>query len=144
MSDSTLLDIVTAIASQLDAQLTPAYDDLQVASKAILSPTPPCLDVYPGDPFGEATTFGDGSEYLFTLRARVTTAEMDGAQELLLSLMDRNGTSVRGALESDRTLGGVVDDLAVEGPSAYQQYPAADGASHGSYLGCEWQVKVVL
>lgn len=144
MSSTPIVDVMRAVATQLEAQLASQYDGIQVGAIAVLNPTPPTLDVFPGDPFGESISFDDGREQLFTIRARISTADLEAGQELLLSLMDRNGTSVIGAMRSDRTIGGSVDDSTIEGPSGYLPYPDVSGANGGSLLGCEWRLRALL
>jgi hypothetical protein len=75
------------------------------------------------------------------VRARVTTADNEAGQGLLY-LMRRptGGASVSAALEADRTLGGKVDTLKVEGPSGFSQFPAQD--REGNLMGCTWTVTV--
>jgi hypothetical protein len=86
-----------------------------------LNPTPPSIDVYPGDPFvddaGAGFTDLDGSVY-FTVRARVSTADSYAGQELLLAFMDSGGPlSVQAALAADDTLNGLASQVVVEGPT---------------------------
>lgn len=138
MSSATILEVMQAVASQLESEID--VDGLQVDPLLNKNPTPPCLDVYPGDPFGEATTFNGGREQLFTIRARVSTADHEAGQELLLSLMDHGPSSVIAAIAADRTLAGTVDDALVEGPSGYIEWRDTDNA--GGLLGCEWRLRV--
>lgn len=143
MTDASVLDVMIGIANVLDEQLANGDDALQIEPRLLLTATPPCLDVYPGDPFGEQISFDDGREQLFTIRARVSTADSSGGQELLLELMDHRAGSVMAALRSDRTLGGTVDDSVVDGPSGYIAYADASGAATGSLLGCEWRLRAL-
>lgn len=145
MSDASVLEIMLALGGQLDEQLaaTPALEGLQVAALFVRDPTPPCIDIYPGDPFGEQVAFDHTSrELLFTIRARVDAADVDAGQELLLGLMDRGPGSVLGAHGADRTLGGAVDTSVLEGPTGFSAYAATQGAATGSLLGCEWRLRV--
>jgi hypothetical protein len=145
MSDSSNLEIMAALATQLETQLALSYPGIQVVPLMEVNPTPPCVDIYPGDPFAEEVTFDSGEELLYTIRARVTTADREAGQELLLGLMDRDGGSVRGAVYTDRTLGGTADSVAVEGPSGYISYPDLSGTgAAGSLLGCEWRLRVLV
>jgi hypothetical protein len=142
---ATLNEVMAAIADQLLAQLGPAVDGVQVEPRMLFNPTPPCLDIYPGDPFLLQTAMGVASrEAMFVVRARVSTADSEGGQELLLDLLDpRAPTSVLAALDVDRTFAGAVQDSAVaDGPSGYILYTDAGGG--GSLLGCEWRVRVIL
>jgi hypothetical protein len=102
--------------------------------------------MFPGDPFGEQVAYShENRELVFTIRARVSTADQEAGQELLLRLMDRNGgSSVQAALAADRTLAGTADDSVVEGPSGFVPYPDTAGTNVGSYLCAEWRLRVLL
>jgi hypothetical protein len=78
------------------------------------------------------------------IRARVTTADQQGGQDLLLDLMDPRGAySLRAALAADPTFGGVCDDSTIEeGPSGYIAF--RDQGTAGDLLGCTWSLRVVL
>ena len=130
-----LTEIRQAIAASLDP-LTDQVDGLQVTWFMNPTPTPPSLDVYPADssmlPVSQA-----GWEETFIVRARVSTPDDVGAQEVLDALMDVDGTtSVAAAIRTDPTLGGTVGGTAVDERTGYQSYP-------GDYLGCEWRVRTI-
>lgn len=135
--------LATQIMSQLSGTANPLIENLQVDGRLIPSPTPPAIDVYPADPFQEPFTFGRGNNLLFlTVRARVTTVDNEGGQDLLLSMMDPSATtSVAKAITYDKTLGGTVGKVSViEGPSSYGVFQDAGG--QGALLGCTWRVQV--
>jgi hypothetical protein len=144
VSDATILEVVAALATQLDAHLSDTVPGIQVDPLRVPNPTPPCLDLYPGDPSGETIAFDNGQEVgrqqIYTIRARVHEADHQAGQELLLGLMDRFDGSVLAAVYADRTIGGTVDNCFVEGPSGFGFYD--DGA--GALLGCTWTLTVVL
>lgn len=152
MSTAVLVvpEVMAAIAAQVKTVLDPVIDGIQVEPGVVSNPTPPCVDVYPGDPFIEKTTFGPGSatEAVFTVRARVVTADQQDGQRLLLQMMDPYGPlSVWAALETDATFGGTVDDSTVENVSGMHPYESAGtGMANysGSFLGCEWRLRVEL
>jgi hypothetical protein len=143
-------EIMDALATRIETVLcgtaNPLIEHLQVDGRLIPSPTTPAIDIYPGDPFTEPLGFGPGNkELFFTVRARVSTADNEGGQNLLLSMMDPNAdTSLEQAiLDGDRTLGGVVGAVAsVEGPSAYGIF-ADPGQTTQNLLGCLWRVRVI-
>lgn len=141
----TLTEVMQAIAAQIEAELAIEFEGLQVVPKLVFNPTPPCIDIYPADPFLEQTAYGPGSrEATFIVRARVSTADQEGGQELLLELLDpRADSSLIAALAADSTFGGVVGDSSVvDGPSGYIVYENAGGG--GALLGAEWRLRVVL
>jgi hypothetical protein len=127
-----------AIAASLDP-LTVTVDGLQIVSGMNPDPTPPSIDIYPGGPSGTPVSM-NGWEEMFTVRARVSTPDDMGAQEVLLSMMDVDGpASVIVALEADPSFGGVVGGSAVDTRSGFQPYPG----SGGDWLGCEWTVRTI-
>jgi hypothetical protein len=142
----SLVGIMGAIADQIESDLGPIFDGLQVEPKLVYNPTPPSIDVYPADPFLEQTSYGTESrEPTFTIRARVSTADHEGGQELLLDLLDPRGPgSMLHALEDDPTFGGTIRDSHVrEGsPSGFIVYQDAGGG--GALLGAEWRLRVIL
>ena len=121
------------IAAALE-QLKAVVDGLQVYGYRNQNPTPPSLDVYPGDPFQTGAGFGLASRRVFfTVRARVSTADQE-AQLLLLRLLDpEDPASVEAALlDADAVVAN--DDGHVSG---FRDEP--DGL-----LACEWRVSVFL
>jgi hypothetical protein len=139
----TLLDVQTALADQIRDEL--ADDTIQVANMLVWNPTPPAIDIYPAETFQAQERFGIGNDTVFlSVRARVNTPDHDGAQELLLSLMDpKAATSLQQAILADDTLGGAVSQAMVEdGPSNYGIFP--DPGGQGAYLGCTWTVRISL
>lgn len=147
MTDSSLVEIMEALAGQIQDTLVgtadPLIDGLQVYPFLLVNPTPPAIDIYPGDPFQEGIAFGRANNNMFfNVRARVNTPDHEGAQELLLSMMDpRETTSVALALTDDKTLGGKVEHVSVAGPSDYGVFVDPGGA--GAWLGCTWRVEVL-
>lgn len=137
---TALLDIAQAIA----AALTPVSpsDDITVLATRTLKPTPPCIDIYPDTPFLSDASFGSRSvEMRWLVRARVGANDLDGQTELLYALMDPDGAdSVRGALLSDKTLGGVVANLDVDGLTGVLPYQDVPGEP--MFPGCAWSVTV--
>lgn len=118
---------------------------VQVEGRMNDNPTPPSIDIYPGDPFTgtEAAAFTDeAGEVIFTVRARVDTADNYAGQELLLAMMDiTDGLSVATALQDDQTLNGHASSVYVQGPSGYVQF--IDAGQQGALLGCSWSVTVI-
>ena len=145
---ASLVEIVEALADQITDNVAAqdlGGEALQVWPFLVLNPTPPCVDIYPADPFSEQTEYGPtGSrDVWFTVRARVAPTDVDAAQQLLLQLMDpRSDTSVFAALISDRSLGGRVSDLLPAGPSGIIVYSPI--GNEGYLVGCEWRTRVLL
>lgn len=134
------------IAAQIRTSLDGNGIDMQIASRMILSPTPPTIDIYPTDPSDDQTlaAFNETYEYggeLLTVRARVSTADTDTGEELLLAFMDdEDPLSISEALSVDPTLNGL-GRLTIRSRSGYRDFPLLD--REGTLLGCLWQLVVI-
>lgn len=150
MATAPLGDLLNEMAAQLRAVVGPAVGaetEVQVTGRRNFNPTPPSLDIWPGDPFRSTPdTAGfqeTGGDVVFTVRARVTTVDNIAGQDLLLRLMDdEDDISVATALMDDQTLNGLASSVYVEGNSGYISY-MGDSGSEGPLLGCEWRVRVL-
>ena len=137
-------EIAEALADALASVATAVGNNLVVESRLVITPAAPTIDIYPADPFqdGDATGFGGGRHIHWTVRARVHTIEHEGAQDVLLDLMESSGsTSVEDALIADQTLGGLVESLGVDGPSGFIQF--IDQAGITQTLGVSWRVEIL-
>ncbi len=146
---ASLADLLDEMQAKLLAVVGPAVTEteVQVVGRRNFNPTPPAIDIYPGDPFRESpgiAGFGEtGGELIFTVRARVTTVDNIAGQELLLRFMDdEDPISVASTLMDDQTLNGLASSVYVEGNSGYLQY-VEGGTEGGALLGCEWRVRVL-
>jgi len=103
------------------------------------SPNAPIAIVFP-DGITFDTTFARGmDEYRFTVLVLVGRADERSAQNNLDGYCDPAGTtSVKRALESDKTLGGAAFDLRVTEMRNYGQTPVGEV----TYLSAEWSVVV--
>jgi hypothetical protein len=141
-----------AIGTQLQTHLgDPVVEGLQVASRLVWNASPPTIDVYPDEEFQQGLGFGRGDNALFfTVRARVNTPDHEGAQDLLLAMMDpQDSTSVSAAITAPgtsspaKTLGGLVENcVVVSGPSNFGVF-VDPGPNAGALLGCTWRVQVI-
>ena len=146
---ASLADLLDEIADTLLAAVGPQVPEVevQVTGRRNFNPTPPSIDVYPGDPFRETPdmsgyqqTMGD---LILTVRARVTTVDNIAGQDLLLRFMDEEDPiSVAALLMEDQTLNGLASSVYVEGNSGYLSY-LEGGDDGGPLLGCEWRVRVL-
>lgn len=149
-------EILDAIADQVQSQLAnsvgtadPLLDELQVYQRLTWNPTPPTIDMYPAPEFQIPLGMGRGNnELFFTVRARVNTPDHEGAQDLLLAMMDpQSDLSVSAAItaagtaSASKTLGGLVENVTiVEGPSDFGVFTDPGG---NALLGCTWRVRVL-
>lgn len=148
-------EIMDALSNHIHEQMAvtvgtadPVMEALQVNSRLVWNPTPPSIDIYPADPFMEGLAFGRGDqEMFFTVRARVNTPDHEGAQDLLLAMMDpQQDLSVAAAITAAgtaapaKTLGGLVENVTVDGPSDFGVFVDPNGSA---LLGCTWRVRVL-
>jgi hypothetical protein len=142
-----LIDVLDEMADQIRAAVVAVTDvDVQVEPRMVLNPTPPCIDVYPGDSPRDresaAMDDGDDEGYFITVRARVSTADNFAGQDLLLAFIDpTNDLSIGQALYDEPTLNGYASDLDIVAQTGYALFP--DPGGEGSLLGCQWTVRVL-
>jgi hypothetical protein len=135
--------LANQITPILSGTANPLIPQLQIEPRMVWNPTPPAIDMYPAAPFQEQIGMGRGNNELFiTVRARVNTPDHEGAQDLLLAMMDPSAaTSVAKAITSDTTLSGTVDYVLAEPPTDFGAY--TDPGGSGALLGCTWRVRVM-
>jgi hypothetical protein len=140
-----LRDILDEMASGVRDVVSSADFPVQVERGMILNPTPPTVDIYVTDPAREFSTaaFADvAGAYQITVRARVTTADNDTGQDLLISFMDdTDSLCIPLALFTDPTLNGNAASMDLVNVSGHRAYETPDGA--GAHLGCQWDFLVV-
>lgn len=136
-------ELLEQMADQIRAAMASVTDiDVQVEPRMVSDPTPPTIDMYPGDVSRgtEAAPFGEEGEHLFTVRARVNENDADANQDLLLAFMDDvNALSIAQALFDDPTLGGLANDLDCIDPTGYVLYPYGGE----TLLGFQFTAKVI-
>jgi hypothetical protein len=147
---SSLRAILEAAADQIrDTMEAEADWDIQVEPSMILNPTPPAIDLYPGDPFTDVNTgamgasFSDMDEgYWINVRARVSPTDNVANQDVLLDLMDPDSPiSVVQALYDDNSLGGVAYDINLDTTSGFVLVPRIDGSA--VHIGVVWRFLVI-
>jgi len=133
---ATLAEIRAGLATNLST-----IAGCQISGYMLSAPTPPCLYVVPGDiEFDQAMQRGM-DRWTFRVVALAGLASDIGAQKKLDEFLAPSGaTSVKAAVEADRTLGGVVDDLRVTAATGYRTYGQPGGQVH---LGVEFTVDVI-
>jgi hypothetical protein len=132
---ATLADIRAGLAQALSA-----IPGVQANAYATSAPTPPCFFVQPDD-ITYDTALRRGYD---TWRMRVTglaalTFSEGGQMVLDQWLATAGANSVKAALETDVTLGGVAETLTVQSVTGYRTYQREAG---GVALGAEWTVLV--
>jgi hypothetical protein len=142
---SQLVAVLDAIVDIIEDALTDVHDALgiQVYPRRVINPTPPAIDMYPGDPttYIGSSGFGDRGGDVFVLRARVNAADQLSGQDLLISLMDEEDLDLAGALEDDQTVNGLATSIMVEGPFGHTLYQ--DTQSNVPLVGIEWRMTIL-
>lgn len=142
---ATLAQILDELADEIRDTLAGVTDiTVQVEPGWLPAPDVPAIDIYPSDPSDdpELAAFGEelGGE-LITIRARVSAADIDAGQALLLAFMDDEDELAIVNAISDRTLNGTAAAISFRSRSGYREFPDLSG--EGAWLGCLWNLVVV-
>lgn len=139
---ATLAQIRAGLKANLDAVYT---DPWTVNSYMPTSPNPPAIDIQPAHPVSIEydNTMGRHGDYLYVIVRAITQTGTDADwQTLLDTLMDpTSSTSIKAAIEADKTLGGVVSWARVTRCSGYHSY-SVKGALE-PVMGLEFTVEVM-
>lgn len=142
---SGMAEIMDAMADQIRGVVDDVTDvAVQVEPRMVLNPTPPTVDIYPGDSarLAESAAFDDDGGYLFTVRARVSTADQDAGQDLLVAFMDDEDPLCLGlALIADATLAGHAASVDIRDVSGYRLFEHPSG--EGAFLGFQFTAIVI-
>ena len=147
MAKAGMRELMDAMADQISAAvdaLTPDNIYVQVEPRMVINPTPPSIDIYPGAVGRDQQTaaFGDDGGYLFTVRARVSTADNEAGQDLLLRFMDDTDDMCIGlALADEPTLGGYASSLDIRDVTGYLPYDSI--GNEGALLGFQFTAVVL-
>jgi hypothetical protein len=132
----TLTEIREGIAANLAV-----LDGCQVSAYMMANPTPPAVHLYPAQVDYDLAMGRGLDQWMFTVQAFVGLSTDIGAQMKLDEFMAPSGSqSVKAAVESDGTLGGIVADTTVVSCTGYRVYARESGSP---VLGAEWQVDVL-
>jgi hypothetical protein len=143
----SLVAIFDQAADQIRAAVSNDVWDFQVEPWAITTPTPPSIDMYRGELAQEdAASFGATLEemseaFVLVVRARVSTNDYEGNQDVLYALSDPSDEHcLVQALYDDQTLGGLVQSLDLLSDSGLTLVSSLDGAVH---YGNVWRFLVI-
>lgn len=115
---------IDAIQEGIAANLTAAFPTIDVKPYFNPTPNPPCFDMMPDGVEYDLAMFRGSDRYMVTVRLMVPWNDPVGQQTELNSFLDPTGSSsVKTAIESDRTLGGAVAWCRVTAVTAYKEYP---------------------
>ena len=118
---------------------------VSVSRFALVNPSPPGFHLWPSEVPTYHKTFGAPGLALvdveFTVQAFVAFGTNEGSQEMMDAFLGVDDLSVAAALEADRTLGGLCDDLIVTASSGYGFLVTSDNRP---LLTSDWAVTVVV
>jgi hypothetical protein len=130
---------ITQIREGLATNLA-TISGFQVSAYVLANPTPPAIQIMPGDITYDLALRRGLDEITMTVQAFVAFTADIGSQAKLDELLEPTGAdSLKTAVEADRTLGGLVGDVHVLDASGYR---VAQG-TNGPVLMCEWTVQVL-
>ena len=147
---SSLREILEAAADQIrDTMEADADWDIQVEPTMVLNPTPPAIDMYPGDPSTPSGIGGHGAAYedindgfSLNIRARVSPNDNIANQDVLFDLLDpESDISLVQTLYDDPSLGGYAADINLTQTSGFVLVPKIDGS--GVHIGVIWTFLVI-
>jgi hypothetical protein len=134
----TLQEAVDAMTAALQP-LTVEIPELQVYGYWNRNPTPPSIDIYPGEPFQEGAGYGVSDKRIYwTIRARVSVADQEAGTRLLLRLLDTNDPASVEAALADQDVAVIGSDGSVSGFRNYTDVGDTD------LLGAEWRVEMFV
>lgn len=140
---SGLRGILDEMTSAVDDALAGLDVTVQVDRGMVLNPSPPTIDIYVTDPARDfqSSGFGDvAGAYAITVRARVTTADNDAGQDLLISFMDdTDDLCIPLIVMTDPTLNGAAAGMDLAFVSGHRAFETPDGGAH---LGAQWDFLV--
>lgn len=140
---ASLTSVRTGIAANLAA--LGKSQGIQVSAYVLSNPTLPTIWVRPDA--AELITYHQAMQnglehWHLVVEAFVGTGTDIGAQVKLDGLVASTGaSSVKAAIESDKTLGGVAQSLMVGDAHGYAEYARPDGST---VLGAKWQITVEM
>jgi hypothetical protein len=131
---------LTELREALAANLV-SIPGVQQSAYLLSAPTPPAIEIQPDAIEYDLTMRRGTDRWRFIVRAFVGATTDIGAQKRLDRMLASAGVdSVKAAIESDRQLGGVCDDLRAVRCSGYRSFQREGAAA---VLGAEWEVEVL-
>lgn len=137
MAIATISEIRQGLANRLKAAFPTGWN---IQPYVLSNPVGPTMDVMPDRIQYDRAMQGKADTLWFIIRVTVPSAVDQGMQKNIDALLDpRSSTSIKAAVESDKTLGGKVSYAVVRECSGYKLYETG-GAP---VLGSEFSVEVM-
>lgn len=136
MPTTTIAQIREGLATNLGT-----IPEIQVSPYMLVSPLPPVIHVIPAGIEYDRSMHRGLDILTFTVEAFVAMGLDKGAQMKIDSFISPTGTSsVKAAIEADKTLGGIVDDTWVERVGGYRLVELPEMEQKA--LSIDWVVRV--
>ena len=136
MPTTTVTQIREGLATNLST-----IPNVQISAYMLVSPVPPVVHVFPAGVEYDRGMHRGLDILTFTVEAFIAMGLDVGAQMRLDGMLSPTGTlSVKTAVESDRTLGGLVSDTWVERVSGYRLVELPEMEQKA--LSADWLVRV--
>ena len=135
---------LAAIRAGLTTNVTGHISGVNMNGYLIGPINPPCVEIdFPSDSFVFNFTSGSKSHELdLIVRGIVDANDPASGQALLDTWLDGSG-GMKAAIESDKTLGGAVDDLLVTQATGHRRLASAE-QTNAVFLCAEWTVHMIL
>jgi len=113
---------------------------IQSKGYMLTSPSASSIEIFPGESTYDKAFARGLDEINFVVRIVVAISLDVAAQQKLDGYLDPSGSgSVKTLIESDKTLGGKIDNLRVTEATGFQVSVAPEG---GQVLSCDWTVRI--
>lgn len=137
MAAASLEDIRAGIAANLSATFSPSVNISPYQLETVM---PPLIEVVGLLDTNYDLAAASGVDELMIAVDGFPGPISRGAQIVMDTWLARGATSVKNAIETDRTLGGIVHDCFVMSASGQKPQKNTDGTV---LLNCEWRVRVL-
>jgi len=138
-----LEELADVLRADIGAALASDNVDAEIEPRLVLSPSEsPCIDMYQAPRDGASAAMGDISGfYVLNVRARVTMADDESAQDVLVDMSDDDHElCLAASLESDQSLDGWATFVGVD-PDSFSGL--LDMSSPGrQMIGFTWRVLI--
>lgn len=133
----TLTDIRVGLAANLSA-----LEGIDASPYMLAQPIAPAIQVIPSEVLYDQTMARGYDQWTLLVQAFVGSVASQATQEALDAMLAPAGaSSVKQAIESDKTLGGAAADLRVTSSTGYQQF--VNQTTNTPLLMAEWTVEVL-
>lgn len=136
------MPVIRDIRQGLRTNIKSTITGLQVSAYVLANPSPPGVHIYPGETRFDLAMNRGLDEMDFVVQAFIAHTGDQGNQSFLDELRDPIGArSMKTAIEVDRTLAGVCEDLRVVSETEYRMLVTSDNRA---LITTDWLVTVYV